>query len=180
MGTGESIIDSSICVAMTMGLPSWRQMRRMRFCTPGTRSGGSSTPRSPRATITASDTRTISSSCCSAAGFSILDSTPARVPIISRASAMSEGRCTKDSAIQSAPSSSAKARSRRSFSVSAGIGITASGTFTPLRSDSVPLLATRVVMLPLATDTMLSRTLPSSISSDCPALAARNSSGCGR
>uniref|UniRef100_UPI001E343660 protein-L-isoaspartate(D-aspartate) O-methyltransferase n=1 Tax=Cupriavidus gilardii TaxID=82541 RepID=UPI001E343660 len=35
--------------------------------------------------ITASDTRTISSSCCSAAGFSIFDSTPARVPMISRA-----------------------------------------------------------------------------------------------
>ncbi len=44
---------SSICVATTTGRPCCRAARTMRFCASGTSSGGSSTPRSPRATITA-------------------------------------------------------------------------------------------------------------------------------
>ena len=51
--SGESIIDSSIWVATITGMPRWRAARTMVFCTTGTSSGSSSTPRSPRATITA-------------------------------------------------------------------------------------------------------------------------------
>ena len=50
----------------------------MRFCASGTSSGGSSTPRSPRATITASVSSTISSRFSSACGFSSFTITPAR------------------------------------------------------------------------------------------------------
>ena len=73
-----------------------------------------------------------------AEGFSSLAMIQARSPMISRASRMSSGRCTKDSATQSTPSSRPKARSARSFSVSGEIGSTTPGTLTPLRSDSVP------------------------------------------
>ncbi len=78
VGTGAVIIDSSIWVATTTGLPKRRAIRTMLFCTPGTRSSGISTPRSPRATISASATSRISSSRVTACGFSILASTDAR------------------------------------------------------------------------------------------------------
>ena len=61
VGTGVVIIDSSICVATTTGLPRRRARRVIVFCRPGTCSSGISTPRSPRATITASATARISS-----------------------------------------------------------------------------------------------------------------------
>ena len=54
VGTGLVIINSSIWVATITGLPAWRQARVISFCTPGTFSSGISTPRSPRATISAS------------------------------------------------------------------------------------------------------------------------------
>ena len=54
VGTGLVIIDSSIWVATTTGLPVRRALRVICFCTPGTFSSGISTPRSPRATIRAS------------------------------------------------------------------------------------------------------------------------------
>ncbi len=128
----------------------------------------------------ASDTATMASSASSAAGFSSFDRTAARLPMISRACVTSSGRCTNDSATQSAPISSAKSRSRKSFSVSAGIGSTTSGTLTPLRSDSTPPVTTRVRMdLPSLPNTAR-RSLPSSSSSDWPASITSNSSGCGR
>ena len=66
-------------------------MRVICFCTPGTASSGISTPRSPRATMIASDSSMIPSSCCSACGFSIFAMMPARPCTILRASAMSSG-----------------------------------------------------------------------------------------
>ena len=92
VGTGEVIIDSSICVATTTGLP-WRRARRtMRFWMPGTCSSGISTPRSPRATIRPSDSAMISSSLVSACGFSIFDMTRARPSTICLISLTSSGR----------------------------------------------------------------------------------------
>ena len=89
---------SSICVATITGLPKSRERRTIRFCSRGTRSGGISTPRSPRATMMASDSSMISSSRSIAAGFSIFDITDARPAIRRRASATSSGRCTNESA----------------------------------------------------------------------------------
>src|SRR6476469_5024650 len=69
---------SSICVATTTGLPTRRAVRVICFWMPGTFSNGISTPRSPRATINASERSTISSSRSTACGFSILAITAAR------------------------------------------------------------------------------------------------------
>ena len=173
-------MDSSICVATITGLPKRRALRMMRFWMPGTRSAGNSTPRSPRATITASDNATISSRRSMAEGFSSLETMEARSPISARASDTSSGRCTKDSAIQSAPSSSARARSRRSFSVSAVMGSTTPGTFTPLRSDSLPPTITLVSAKSGPQLTTSRRSLPSSSSSSAPGTIAAKISGCGR
>ena len=62
VGTGLVIIDSSICVATTTGLPARRAARVICFWMPGTFSSGISTPRSPRATIRASVKSMISAS----------------------------------------------------------------------------------------------------------------------
>jgi hypothetical protein len=61
VGRGRSIIDSSIWVATITGLPNRRPASMICFCSTGTRCSGTSTPRSPRATISASAAAVISS-----------------------------------------------------------------------------------------------------------------------
>ena len=72
VGRGLRIIESSIWVAVMTGLPASLQARMIRFWAMGTSSGGASTPRSPRATISPSEAARISSMQSSASGFSIL------------------------------------------------------------------------------------------------------------
>ena len=72
VGRGLVIIDSSTCVATMTGLAFWRASSTARFCTSGTCSSGSSTPRSPRATMMPSNVWTISARLSTACGFSIL------------------------------------------------------------------------------------------------------------
>ena len=179
VGTGLEIIDSSICVATTTGLPARRQARVISFCTPGTFSSGISTPRSPRATISASARSRMSPSRVTACGFSILAITAARPRVIFLASAMSSGRWMNDSAIQSTPASSAASRSAMSFGASAASGTMVSGRLTPLRFDTLPPTSTRVVMRCALTSVATRRSLPSSISSASPGLMAAKISGCG-
>jgi len=85
-------------VATTAHLPRAAACSRICFCSTGTRSNGSSTPRSPRATITPSATRKIVSRFSIASGFSsfaiIGVSFPAR-RTKRFASATSSGRRTK-------------------------------------------------------------------------------------
>ena len=180
VGVGLVIIDSSIWVATTTGLPTIRHSATIRFCQPGTSSGGNSTPRSPRATITPSDAVTISDSSASAAGFSIFDISAARPSIAALASITSRARCTKDSATQSTPQSSAKARSDLSFSVSGGLSRTRSGRLTPLRLLSGPPTSTAVVKLSSPMLFTRRTSLPSSISRRAPGCSAAKISGCGR
>ena len=71
VGSGRVIIDSSICVAVIAGFPCSSADRMIRFWTSGTAAGPISTPRSPRATMTASEALMIASSSSSASAFSI-------------------------------------------------------------------------------------------------------------
>ena len=181
VGTGLVIIDSSICVATTTGLPARRQARVISFCTPGTFSSGISTPRSPRATISASARSRMSSSRVTACGFSILAITAARPRVIFFASAMSSGRWMNDSATQSMPASSAASRSARSFGASAASGTTVSRQAHALavrQSCRRPRRARRCAAGSSRSTTR--RSLPSSIRSVSPALMAAKISGCGR
>ena len=165
VGTGLLIIDSSIWVATTTGLPARRAVRVICFCTPGTFSSGISTPRSPRATISASTRSRISPSRVTACGFSIFAITAARPRVIFLASATSSGRCTNESPTQSMPASSAASRSDRSLAVRAENGTVVSGRLMPLRFESLPPTSTRVAARPGAVSITVSRTLPSSSSS---------------
>ena len=103
VGRELAVIDSSICVAVMAKRPISLALARICFCAIGTASGGSSTPRSPRATITPSLTRRISSRLSMACAFSSLATTlispPPRVRRISRSPSMSLRRRTNDAAM---------------------------------------------------------------------------------
>jgi hypothetical protein len=72
VGRGASVMLLSICVAVMTGLPAKLALSMMSRWAVGTCSGGMSTPRSPRATITPSTAAMIPSSSASASCFSIL------------------------------------------------------------------------------------------------------------
>ena len=91
VGTGAVIMLSSIWVATITGLPAARQARVSRFWIGGTEVTGSSTPRSPRATMMPSEASRISAKASTAAGFSILERIAARPSASSRASKTSVG-----------------------------------------------------------------------------------------
>ncbi len=97
------VIDSSICVAVMANLPHRLARASTFFWMIGTASGGSSTPRSPRATITPSLTSRISSRLSIACGFSslamtLISSPPASCSSVRR-SRMSLLRRTNEAAM---------------------------------------------------------------------------------
>mmetsp|Transcript_26068 Transcript_26068/g.52272 ORF Transcript_26068/g.52272 Transcript_26068/m.52272 type:complete len:232 (-) Transcript_26068:661-1356(-) len=104
VGRGFVIIDSSICVATTHGLPTLRHLRIMFFCSWKTCSGGISMPRSPRATITPSVAARISSKLSRPSWFSILAMIFMYLPSspsVSRMKAMSAADWTNEAAMKS-------------------------------------------------------------------------------
>ena len=115
----------------------------IRFWARGTRSKGSSTPRSPRATITASVSARISSIALSAWTFSIFATTRARPPVRPFRSTTSSGRRTKLSPTYSTSWSSANSRSTRSLGVSEGARTATVGRLIPFRLLSSPPRTTR-------------------------------------
>ena len=135
------IIDSSICVAVITGRPRSSAREMIRFCSSGTSALPISTPRSPRATMTASDSARISSSAAIASAFSIFAITWASEPRASisvRSARTSEAERTNESATKSTPSSSANSRSSRSLRVIDGIGSGTPGRLTPLCEETTP------------------------------------------
>lgn len=172
VGTGLEIIDSSIWVATMTGLAARRASSTARFCTIGTASSGSSTPRSPRATMMASKASMISSSASTACGFSILATTGTLRPssaMISCTRSMSAALRTNDSAMMSAPSLRPQRRSASSFSDSAGTLTATPGRLMPLLLETGPATTTSVVTTLPSTSTTRTRTLPSSIRRKSPA-----------
>ena len=102
VGAGLLIIDSSIWVATITGLALRRTFSMTRFCRNGTSSSGHSTPRSPRATMKASNALTTESRLSIACGFSILAMTGTRIPssrMMSRTSSASSAERTNESAM---------------------------------------------------------------------------------
>ena len=98
VGRGEPTIESSICVAVITGRPRRLAMAMMCFCAIGTSSNGSSTPRSPRATMTPSDARRMLSMLWSAWSFSIFATTRRCFGTRDLRSSMSSARRTNESA----------------------------------------------------------------------------------
>ena len=146
VGREALIIDSSIWVATMTGLALLRAISTARFWTIGTSSSGSSTPRSPRATMMPSNARMISRRFSTACGFSILASTGRRTPsssMIRWTSLTSSALRTNDSATMSARSRNAHRRSSMSFSDSAGTLTATPGRFSPLWLETMPPSMTR-------------------------------------
>src|SRR5438105_8953110 len=171
VGSAWCTIDSSICVAVMTGLPRSSALRMIRFWTSGTRAGPISTPRSPRATITASDSERMSSSTSTASDFSIFAITWACEPacsISARRSRTSAGERTKESATKSTPSSRANWRSALSLRVMDGIGSGTPGRLTPLCELIRPPTTTSHCARPRLTLPTRRRTSPSSISTSWP------------
>mmetsp|Transcript_14076 Transcript_14076/g.58787 ORF Transcript_14076/g.58787 Transcript_14076/m.58787 type:complete len:350 (-) Transcript_14076:500-1549(-) len=151
VGRGLLTMDSSICVAVTTGLPAMLQRLMMSFCTSNIFSSGISMPRSPRATMMPSDSRMISSMLSSASWFSILEMmrTPESAPSVSRTSCTSLALRTNDAARKSMPSTRPHSvRSALSFSVSTGRFTMAPGRLQFLRSPMVAVLRARACTVP--------------------------------
>ena len=131
------------------------------FCTIGTSSIGSSMPRSPRATITQSAARTISSARVTACGFSILATSGSRVCL--RNSTISSARRTKLNATMSTPIRSPVRTCSRSSSGTAGSAAVSPGMFRPWREATAPPISTTASISPESGRTSLirSRTAPS-------------------
>mmetsp|Transcript_3863 Transcript_3863/g.10083 ORF Transcript_3863/g.10083 Transcript_3863/m.10083 type:complete len:232 (-) Transcript_3863:267-962(-) len=138
VGRGLTIIDSSICVATTQGLPAARHLLIISFCSRNTFSGGISMPRSPRATITPSVAARISSNLSRPSWFSILEMILIFLPSLPRMPRMkwtSAADCTKEAAMKSTFCGTAKfCRSLMSFACSTGRSTLTFGRFMFLRS----------------------------------------------
>ena len=150
----------------------------IRFWSSGTSAAPISTPRSPRATITASANCRISSSASTPSPRSIFAITCAVEPEASirvRSACTSDAERTKESATKSQPSSSANCRSSMSLRVSDGIGSDTPGRFTPLCDCTVPPTSTSQLARPRSTRSTRSRTEPSSISTSLPACSTEPS-----
>ena len=112
VGLGARIIDSSICVATIAGVDAARAARSRSFWRSGISSIGSSTPRSPRATITTSVTRRIVVDLLHRGlRLDLRHDRHRAVPISARSSLMSCGPRTNDCATRSTPRSSARGES---------------------------------------------------------------------
>ncbi len=149
VGRGFSIIDSSICVATITGLPALRAASTSWICASGTASGGSSTPRSPRATIIPSAAAMMAEMSASASGFSIFAmmlALPSASRITPRSSSTSAARRTNDNPTKSTPWLRTNRASSLSFIVRDGAEMLTPGRFIPFRSLSTPPCTTRQVI----------------------------------
>mmetsp|Transcript_92599 Transcript_92599/g.289866 ORF Transcript_92599/g.289866 Transcript_92599/m.289866 type:complete len:321 (-) Transcript_92599:880-1842(-) len=188
VGTGASIMLSTICVAVITKSPACLDLVISSFCANGTRLTSSSTPRSPRATIRAWDLAIMPSMFVSAWGFSIFGQIFGRLfaGILSR-SMMSISSCrswpfwAKETQMysQGGSSCSRNSASSMSFSVSAAQSISTSGTFTPLRALSLPPRTTFTLSsVSESFSTTLTFIRPSSMRRSMPGLAALTSARC--
>ncbi len=178
VGRGAEIIDSSIWVATITGLAQRRAAVMIFFWTSGTSSSGSSTPRSPRATMKASNASMMASRFSIACGFSSLAITGSRFPSSSMiwcTSSMSEALRTKDSAIISTPLRSAQRRSEVSLSLIAGTLTATPGRLMPLLLLTSPPTTTLVTTSVSVTSTASSCSRPSSIRMVSPRLTSPGS-----
>ena len=153
------------------GFAHRRESSTARFCTSGTSSSGSSTPRSPRATMMPSNASMISSSAATACGFSIFAITGRNLPssvMISCTRTISEALRTNESAIMSTPRRIPQRRSSSSFSESAGTFTATPGRLMPLLFETGPGTSTTVVTVVAFTSVARRVTLPSSMRSRSP------------
>ena len=141
VGIGLVIIDSSMCVATTTGLPKRMQCFTIRRWMMGSSSIGISMPRSPRAIMTASAAAIISSICLTADWSSILTTIKALLFFCARKSRSSSRSLfcrAKLSPTKSTPSWTPSVRSTISFLVNGGRFTCTPGRLMWRREPSFP------------------------------------------
>ena len=147
VGIGLSIIDSSRWVATITGLPATTQRRTMSRWATGSSSNSTSTPRSPRATMTPSAASMISSRLSRPSWFSTLAmirmGRPPPSSMTSRASRTAWALRTNDTARKSMPCSRPKRMSATSCSVIDGRLMRTPGRLMCLREPRTPPSSTR-------------------------------------
>mmetsp|Transcript_63804 Transcript_63804/g.180055 ORF Transcript_63804/g.180055 Transcript_63804/m.180055 type:complete len:359 (+) Transcript_63804:636-1712(+) len=178
VGTGFSIMLSTICVAVMTNSPAALALLMSSFCAKGTRFTPSSTPRSPRATMRASERAMMPSMLVKACGFSILGQIfglfsggTFRRSMMSISSCKSWPFWTKDTQMYSTGGSSCKrySASSMSFSVRAAHATSMSGTLTPFLAFSLPPRVTRTLSsVSESFSTTLTSINPSSMSNAVP------------
>ena len=151
---------------MITGLHASLHFSTIFFCQRGTISIGTSTPRSPRATIIASVAAMIESIFSSASGFSIFATILQTFPfasIRSRRSRISSADLTKERAIQSTSCDKPNCKSSISFSVNEGALTLVFGRLIPFLDFRIPpWITVQFTFLPSVSFTTTSK-LPSSI-----------------
>ena len=178
VGIGLSRIDSIICVAVMITQFRLRARLIIFFCTAGRLASPISTPRSPRATITASDALIMASRFSSASARSILAMIPPSPPASRnncRARLISSALRGNETATKSASMSAAVTISALSFSVSASAVNPPPLRLMPLLSDSSPPTSTLQLILGPSTDLTCSTIRPSSSTSTSFALTSSGS-----
>ena len=167
VGRGLRIIESSICVAVMTGLYALLHLRMMVFWMWGTWAAGTSTPRSPRATMMPSEASRISSKFLTPSALSILGKIwTCGAPIstqMSRICLTAAPSRMKDAAMASMPSSQPNMMSARSWSVTEGRPMFTLGTLTPFFSPISPPLVTTQWMSEPSTWSTSRPTRPSSM-----------------
>ena len=150
------------------------------FCKKGTSSAGTSTPRSPRATMIPADALMIASMSSTPSMFSILVITPTCMlcaPIISLISSTASALRMNDAAMKSIPFSRPNSISALSFSVIDGKLTLTLGTLTPLRlPKSPPLITSHTISVPSLISLTFNSINPSSIRIVFPASTSCGSS----
>jgi hypothetical protein len=158
-------IVASICVAVIDGFDALPASEISRFWASGTSSIGSSTPRSPRATmIPPSAASMISSARAAACGFSIFATSGMSEPRFSSAASTfsrSLGRRTNETARMSMSWSTAKSIHAASDAPDSGSSASAPGRLTPWWELTAPPASTSAVISPPVTSFTFRRTLPS-------------------
>ena len=142
VGVSESIIVSIICVAIITGILAFLAINTNFFWIRGTSSAGTSTPKSPLATIIPSQYATIFLIFATPSGFSIFAMIGTLYSLLLRISFSSFFKSfaylTKDRAIQSTPCSKAKRASFLSLLVNAGKDNFVFGRLTPFLELKIP------------------------------------------
>ena len=164
-------MESSIWVAVTTILPFWFAFLMMLFWMIGTSSSGTSTPRSPRATMTPSASSRISSMLLTPWTDSILAMIFMRLLWafrISRISLTSFAVLVKEAAIKSYPSRQPNSMSERSCLLMKGMVRSAPGRFTPLWLETGPPLMTVHTTSVSVLESTLRPMRPSSIKTNPP------------
>mmetsp|Transcript_17056 Transcript_17056/g.39026 ORF Transcript_17056/g.39026 Transcript_17056/m.39026 type:complete len:358 (+) Transcript_17056:216-1289(+) len=192
VGRGFDCIESSICVATMTGLPASMHKLTISFCHVATCSRGTSTPRSPLATMMPSDALMIASRLSSASVDSILEMISGggvsaasaaylrwQSATCRRISSTPSALRTNEAATMSMSCSMPNRMSSQSFSESGGRPVMMPGRLTPLRSPMSEVLSTSQHTVPSSTRTSLtaSEIRPSSSSTRLPALSFSASCG---